>query len=216
MRNKASLIPFLILGLVTILGCGRFFQQANNSSNSNIETKPTTEQASGPFTLAGKEWRSVDLDQTDITVELPGEPKDMSPKPHQLPPNFSEVFTAMRLYSYDSGDFQSSYTQFAPTGKRQFQIKELGDTNMGSIRKQAPDLEYTLDVKSPTNAKYTGTFTRNGKEYELKGCVIYQKVKPLRVWAVITVYPKSNADGVTASQRIIESAVFKGSSEECE
>ena len=211
------LIPFLILGLVTVLGCGRFFQGANNNiTNSSVETKPTTEPTSGPFTLAGKEWRSFDLDETDITVELPGEAKDISPKPHQLPPNFSDVFTAMRLYSYDSGDFQSSYTQFAPTGKRQFQIKELGDTNMGSIRKQAPDLKYTLDVKSPTNAKYAGTFSRNGKEYELKGCVINQKVKPLRVWAVITVYPKGNADGETASRRIIESAVFEGSSEECE
>lgn len=209
MKNKASLIPFVILGLVTILGCGRLTQQIGN------DTKTARDNDSTTFTLAGKEWKSFDLDQMDISVDLPGEPKNKTPLPSQLPPGFKEVFNSMRVNAYDEKDFGSSYTQLAPTGKRKFQIKELADTSMGAIKKQAPDLTYTLDIKSDTNAKYYGTFTKNGKSYELKGCCIYQKTNPIRVWAVITVYPKDNPDAQTASQRIIDSATFTGSSETC-
>lgn len=210
MKNKASLIPFAVLGLVTILGCGRLTQQLSN------DTKTARDEGSTTFTLTGKEWKSFDLDQMDIKVDLPGEPKDKTPAPSQLPPGFKEVFNSMRIYAYDEKDFGSSYTQLAPTGKRKFQIKELADTNMGAIKKQAPDLTYTLDIKSETNAKYNGTFTKNGKSFELKGCCIYQKTNPIRVWAVITVFPKDNADAQTASQRIIGSAAFNGSSETCQ
>jgi hypothetical protein len=212
MRNKASLLPFIILGLVTILGCGRFTQQANTSS----ESTSTLDQPSNTFTLAGKEWKTFELDRMDIKVDLPGEPSDKSPQPSQLPAGSQQVFSSMRIYSYDDKDFGSSYTELAPTGKRSFEIKELADTSMAALKRQARDLEYKLDIKSPTNAKYDGTFTRNGKSFELKGCVVHQKANPARVWAVITLYPKDSSDGRTASQRIIESASFKGSSEECE
>ena len=92
---------------------------------------------------------------------------------------------------------------------------KLADTGMMALKRQARDLDYKVDVKSPSNAKYSGTFTRNGKNYELRGCCIYQKSNPSRVWSVITVYPKDSSDGKEASERIINSAMFKGSSEEC-
>ena len=209
MTNKASLIPFVILGLVTVLGCGVLKARITN------EEPKADDPASDTFTLAGKEWRSYELDQMDIKVDLPGQPSDKSPQESQLPPGYKEIFSSMRIHAYDEKDFGSSYSQLVPTGKRKFDIKELADTSMAALKRQAPDLNYTLDIKSPSNAKYNGTFTRNGKSFELKGCCIYQKTNPARVWAVITLYPKDNADGLAASQRIIESVVFKGSSEEC-
>lgn len=210
MKNAFSLIALLILGLVTIIGCGRFTKQANGDP-----PPVAVNESSSSFALAGKEWRSFDLDGMDITVDLPGQPADKSPQESQLPPGSKEIFSSMRIHAYDDKDFGSSYTQLVPTGKRSFEIKELADTSMAALKRQARDLEYTLDIKSPSNAKYNGTFTRNGKNYELRGCCIFQKTKPSRVWAVITVFPKDNADGRTASERIIDSASFKGSSEEC-
>jgi hypothetical protein len=211
MKNKASLIPFLILALVTILGCGRFTQQANNSS----EPRTDSDVESNEFTLAGKEWKSVDLNEMDIKVDLPGQPSDKTPPPSQLPPGYKEIFSSMRIHSYDEKDFASSYSQLVPTGKRKFDINELAETSMTALKRQARDLKYNVDVKSPTNAKLDGTFTRNGKTMELKGCVIQQK-KPERVWAVITLFPTDNADARSASQKIIDSAKFKESAEECE
>lgn len=209
MKNKASLIPFLILGLVTILGCGRLSQQGNNVQPNAREERSDT------FTLAGKEWKTFELDQTDITVDLPGQPSDKTPPDSMMPAGYREIFSAMHIHAYDDKDFGSSYTQLVPTGKRKFELKELADTSMAALKKQARDLDYTLDIKSPSNAKYNGTFTRNGKNFELRGCCVFQKTNPTRVWAVITVYPKDSDDGRTASDRIIQSVKFKGSSEEC-
>ena len=209
MKNKASLIPFAILALLTILGCGRLTKQIGNDPPKASDGRSDT------FTLAGKEWKTVDLDGIDIRVDLPGEPSDKSPQPSQLPRSYTEVFSSIRVHSYDEKDFQSSYTQLVPTGKRRFEIKELADTSMAAVKKQMRDLTYTLDIKSPTNTKLNGTFTRNGKSFELRGCCILQKGNPARVWEVLTLYPKDSADGRTASERIIQSAVFKGSSEEC-
>ena len=209
MRHKASLIPFAIL-LVTILGCGRITERVSNA----VEPK-TRDEASNTFTLAGKEWKTVELDQMDIKVDLPGQPADKSPELSQLPSSYTEVFRSMRVHSYDDKDFQSSYTQLVPTGKRKFEIKMLADTSMAAVKKQMRDLTYTLDIQSATNAKIKGTFTRNGKSFELRGCCIYQKTNPARVWEVLTLYPTDNADGRTASQKIIESVLFRGSSEEC-
>ncbi|HUR97942.1 MAG TPA: hypothetical protein VMZ26_07740 [Pyrinomonadaceae bacterium] len=211
MTKKTPFLPFAIIALVTVVGCGRFRQQAGNDS----EPKPASDQPSNAFTLAGKEWKTFVLDQTDISVDLPGQPSDKTPPDSRLPAGTKEVFSSMRIHSYDDKDFASSYTQLVPTGKRKFEIKELADTSMAALKRQAPDLNYTLDTKSPTNAKYDGTFTRNGKNYELKGCCVFQKTNPSRVWAVITLYPKDSADGRTASQRIIESATFKDSTEKC-
>lgn len=212
MKSKSSLLPFVILALVTVLGCGRFTQQANTS-----EPRPTNQSSAssgGTFTLEGKEWKSFDLEGMDIKVDLPGEPADRTPAPSQFPAGYKEIFSDVRIHSYDEKDFGSSYSQLVPTGKRSFEIKELADTSMAALKRQARDLNYTLDIKSPTNAKYNGTFTRNGKAFELKGCCIHQK-SPTRVWAVITLYPKDSTDGRTASQRIIDSVVFDGSSETC-
>ena len=209
MANKASLIPFAILAFVAVLGCGRFLQ-----TNTN---EPRTEpgRGSNEFTLTGKEWKTIALDQIDITVDLPGQPSDKSPQPSQLPRSYTEIFSSIRVHSYDEKDFGSSYTQLVPTGKRKFEIKELADTSMAAVKKQRRDLTYTLDIQSPTNAKINGTFTHNGKTFELRGCCILKKDNPSRVWEVLTLYPKDNADGRTASQKIIDSAVFTGSSEEC-
>ncbi len=209
MTNKASLLPLLILGLVTILGCGRLTQQVGNAEP---KSSPTT---SDTFTLSGKEWKTFELDKTDIKVDLPGKPSDNTPLATQNPAGTDAVFSSVRIHAYDDKDFGSSYSQLVPTGKRAFTIKELADTSMDALKRQARDLNYTLDIRSPSNAKYAGTFTRNGKTFDVKGCCIYQKENPARVWAVITLYPKDNADGRTASQRIIESVVFKGSSEKC-
>ena len=202
-------MPFAILGLVIVLGCGRLTQQIAN------EAPAIGSDRSDTFTISGKEWKSYDLEKSDIKVELPGEPADKTPSSAQFPPGYKEIFSGMSVHAYDEKEFGSSYSQLEPTGKRSFTIKELADTSMAAFKRQVPDLTYTLDVKSETNAKYNGTFTRNGKSFELKGCCIYQKTKPFRVWAVITVYPKDHADGKTASERIINSAEFKGSSEEC-
>jgi hypothetical protein len=209
MTNKASIIPFLILGFVTIVGCGRFTERVTNDA-----PRVAHDRSSKEFTLAGKEWASVELDQMDIKVDLPGEPSDKSPQLSKLPRSYTEIFSSIRVHSYDEKDFGSSYTQLVPTGKRKFEIKELAETSMAAVKKQRGDLSYTLDITSPTNAKINGTFTHNGKTFELRGCCIYQK-NPARVWEVLTLYPKDSTDGRTAGQRIIESAVFKGSSEDC-
>lgn len=209
MNNIAALIAVAILGLAAVLGCGRLTERSTNEEPRVLNEK------SNSFSLIGKEWRSFDLDGMDITVDLPGPPIDKTPAPSQFPPGYKEVFDSMRVHAYDEKDFGSSYTQLVPTGKRKFQIKELADTSMAALRRQARDLTYTLDITSETKAKYNGTFTRNGKKFELKGCCIYQKTNPLRVWAIITLYPENSADGRTASQRIIDSAVFRGSTEKC-
>ena len=212
MSDKASLLPFAILLLITVLGCGRFTRQASNDSTPI----PSSGQTSNIFTLDGKEWKSYDLDDMDIRVDLPGAPVDKGPPMSQMPAGTKEVFSSMRLHAYDEKDFASSYTQIIPTAKMNKGIKELADASMGALKKQASDLSYTVDMKSPSNVKYSGTFTKNGKNYELKGCCIFQKANPARIWSVITAYPIDNADGRTASERIIQSATFKGSSEECE
>ena len=209
MTDRASVLPVAILALVTVLGCGKLIRQATN------DEPKASDVSSNTFTLAGKEWKSFDLDEMDIKVDLPGQPVDKSPEESQLPAGYKEVFSSMRIHAYDDKDFGSSYSQLVPTGARKFDIKYLADTSMTALKKQARDLSYTLDIKSPSNAKYNGTFTKNGKSFELKGCCIYQKSNPARVWAVITLYPIDNADGRTASRRIIESVSFKGSSEEC-
>jgi hypothetical protein len=210
MKNKASLIPFVILGVVTILGCGRFSGRVSNDA-----PKTRDEVSSTAFSLDGKEWKTHELDDMDIAVDLPGEPSDKTPPQSRFPAGSQQIFSSIRIHAFDEKDFGSSYTQLVLTGKRKFTIKELADTSMTAVRKQRGDLSYTLDIKSPTNAKINGTFTHNGKNFELRGCTIYQK-DPSRVWEVLTLYPKENADGRTAGTRIIESAAFKGSSEECE
>ena len=205
MAKKSALLPFIILGLFAILACGRFSQVLN-------EEPKTPGEPSRSFTLDGKEWSSFDLDQTDIHVELPGEPSDKSP---EMLRSHKTEFSAMRIYSYDDKDFASSYTQLEPAGKRRIQIKEMADTSMASLKRQLPDLTYTLDIQSDTNAKYSGTFTRNGKSFLVRGCCVYKKAEPRRVWAVLTLFPEDNSDARDAGQRIIDSVVFDGSSEEC-
>jgi hypothetical protein len=211
MKNKTSLLPFIILGLVIVLGCSRLGGKTDNGgllSNSKTD--------SNEFTLADREWKSYDLDPMDIRVELPGAPADKTPPESMMPAGTKDIFSSIRINSYDDKDFQSSFSQLVPTGKRPFTIKELADTSMAALKKQARDLNYTVDVKSPTNAKLNGTFTRNGNPFEVHGCCIFKKDNPARIWAVITVYPKDSTDGKTASEKIIQSATFKGASEECE
>jgi hypothetical protein len=209
MRNQTSLIALVVISLLVVLGCGQLTDKIAN------EAKKVDVEKSGSFSLSGKEWKRVDLDDSDISVELPGQTVDKTPPDSLLPPGSKEVFSGMRIHAYDEKEFGSSYSQLEPTGKRKFTIKELADTSMAALKRQAPDLKYTLDVTSETNAKYDGTFTRNGKNFELKGCCIFKKSNPSRVWAIITVYPKDLADGKTASTRIIDSATFAGSTETC-
>lgn len=209
MKNKASIIPFAIVGFVVVLGCGRFSQQLNKST----ETKPASD--SSEFTLAGKEWKTFELEQMEMIVDLPGQPIDKTPPDAMLPAGYKEVFSSMKIHAYDEKDFASSYTQLGLTGKKSLDIKQLGDTSMASLKRQLRDLTYTLEIQSPTNAKYDGTFTRNGKTYEVKGCCVLNKAKPSKVWAVITLFPTDSTDGRSASQRIIDSVMFGGSEEKC-
>ena len=210
-RNKAVL-PLLIVGLLAVLGCSKLSQLANSESNSRTDEPRPTGDISRSFSLAGKEWSSNELKDTDIKVDLPGTPADKTPP---LPPSYKQVFSAMHIYSYDDKDFASSYTEMVPTGKRKFTIKELADTSMAAMKKQLPDLTYTLDVKSDSNAKYNGSFTKNGKSFDVRGCCIYKKDGSARVWAVLTLIPKDNSDAQTAGQRIIDSVSFKNSTEAC-
>ncbi len=200
----------VILGLVVVLGCGQLQKQISDKLPTAID------DSSPNFSLAGKEWKTFDLESMDISVELPGEPADRSPAASQLPPGSKAIFEAVKIHAYENKDFTSSYSQLELTGKQKFEIKDLADKAMTAIRNQARDLKYTVDVTSDSKAKYDGTFSRNGKVFEVKGCCIYQKTKPERVWSVITVAPQGNADAQTASQRIINSATFASSSDTCQ
>jgi hypothetical protein len=207
MSNKTAMIPVVMIGLFITLTCKQWTKSGSNdvsnARNSNSRS----------FTADGKEWASFDLKDTDLKVDFPGTPVDKSPP---LPPSYKEVFSAARIYAYDEKDFQSSATELIPTGKGKLTIKLLADTSMTAVKKQLPDLTYTLDIQSDTNAKINGSFSKNGKSYDLRGCCIYKKAKPARVWEVLTLYPKENTDAQTAGKRIIDSAVFKDSTEECE
>lgn len=203
-KNKAGFFLVLMFGLIAILGCQQGAQVNNDIQNSD--------PGSNSYSASGKEWKSYDLDETDITIDLPGSPGDKSPP---LPPAYKEIFSAMHIYSYDEKDLNIGATELVPTGKRKWKIEELAETSMGSLKRQMPDLTYTLDVTSDAKARYNGTFTRNGQKFEVRGCCIYKKTAPARVWAVLTLYGSDNADALAAAQRVIDSAVFKGSDEEC-
>ena len=69
MTNKAALLSSLTILVLVVLGCGRL----SELSNDKIKTD---DKGSGSFALAGKEWKSYDLENTDIKVELPGAPSD--------------------------------------------------------------------------------------------------------------------------------------------
>lgn len=212
MTNKAALISSLTILVLVVLGCGQLSDLAGNKTKTDGETN-TRKLESGSFTLAGKEWSSYTIKNSDVTIELPGKPTDKSPP---LPPHYRTTFSAMNIHAYDEKDYQSSVTELAPTGARKFTIKELAETSLAALKRQIRDLTYNIDIKSETNAKLNGSFTRNGKNYDLKGCCIYKKTKPERVWAVLTLFPKDNTDAQTASQRMINSVVFNDSNEKCQ
>lgn len=211
MKNKLAFIVVSSLLLVVVLGCSQISELANKAANTGDGPK-TGKLESGSFTLTGKEWSSYPLDDTDVTVDLPGKPSDKTPP---LPPSYRTVFSAMNIRAFDEKDFQSSVTELVPTGTRKFKIKELAETNIAAMKKQIPNLVDNIEIRSDTNAKLSGTFSKNGKNYELRGCCIYKKTSPQRVWAVLTLFPKENGDAQTASERIINSAVFKDSTEKC-
>lgn len=212
MKNKAALLFTAVIVLIAVLGCSRLSELANKTANSG-DTPNIGNLDSSSFTLAGKEWSNHSFENMDVTIDLPGEPSDKSPP---LPPSYREVFSSINIHSYDEKDFQSSVSQLSPTGARKFTIKELAETSLAAVKKQIPKLTYEVEVRSETNAKLIGSFTRNGIEYHVRGCVIYKKPTPERVWAVMTIFPKDNADAQTASVRMINSAVFKDATEECE
>lgn len=203
-KNKVGLVLAFSLGSLVVLGCSKIFDSNKIVSNTSNATPATN--------AVQKEWRSYDIEKTDIKVDFPAAPTDRTPP---LPPSYREIFSAMNIWSYDAKDFTASATELVPTGSRNWKIKDLADTSMTALKKQAPDLKYDLDIKSETNTKLTGTFTRGGKPFQLRGCCIYKKDAPSRVWAILTIYAESNADGESTSQRIIDSAVFKNSTERC-
>ncbi|MFN0139405.1 MAG: hypothetical protein ACKVQW_04870 [Pyrinomonadaceae bacterium] len=211
MKNKAALV-FAVVALGAVLGCGRLSELTNKALKTD-DTKTAGLPGDGSFTLAGKEWSSYPLENTDVTIDLPGKPNDKTPP---LPPSYRAIFSAMNIHAFDEKDFQSSVSQLSPTGARKFTIKELAETSLAAVKKQIPKLTYEVEVRSETNAKLIGSFTRNGAEYHVRGCVVYKKPKPERVWAVLTIFPKDNADAQTASTRMINSVVFKESTERCQ
>ena len=198
MSKDLGLYAAIILMLISTITC----KQWSRVSNTETST-PKTDT---------KEWSSYDLENTDVRVDLPGKPRDQSPI---LPPAFRGVFSGMHIHSLDEKDFSTAVAELIPTGKKTWKIKDLADTSMASLKKQLPDLTYTLDISSETKAKYNGAFTRNGKPYDLRGCCVYKTVKPARVWAVFTLYPSDNVDLQSAGQRVIDSVVFKDSTEQC-
>ena len=210
MKNKVTVLIAVVVGLVAILGC-KLLSQIGKNAVANVSSTPL-DQPSKTYSAEGKDWKSYDLAQTDIKIDFPGAPVDQSPP---LPESYKAVFSAMRINAYTDHDLNVSATELVPTGKRKFEIKFLADTSMTSLKRQLPDLQYTLDVTSDTKARYNGTFTRSGKPYELHGCCLYKKTDPSRVWAVLTLYAKANGDAAQAAQRIIDSAVFKSATEDC-
>lgn len=203
-RNKTGLFLAVFLVAAVVLGC----KQLGTKSGANDEPPKQ------PVTLVN-DWKSYDLEGTDISMEFPGVPVDHSPADTQIPAGVKNAFSSMKIYSYDSSIFSTSATELAPVGKRSFDIKFLADTSMSSLKRQLPDLQYTLDVESPTKARYNGSFSRGGKSYELRGCCVYKKADPARVWAILTLYQTDVADASQASQRVIDSVTFKGATESC-
>lgn len=216
MVNRINLILVVGLCLASALACNKFTELVKNASNST-ETKNTekTKLPSTEFSLEGREWKFYDIKGTDISIEMPGEPIDRSPKPEQIPPSYKEVFNAMHISALDDRGLSIAASQLDPTGKRKFTIKELADTSMMAMKKQLPNLKYELEVVSETKAKYNGTFTKNGKEYYVRGCCLYKKTDPLRVWAIITYFDKTNGDARTAAQRAIDGVKFAGGADTC-
>ncbi len=216
MTNKVNLFLVLFLCLASALACNKFTELVKNASNSS-ETKNTekTKLPATEFSLEGKEWKFYDIKGTDISIEMPGEPIDRSPKPEQLPPSYKADFSGIHVSALDDRGLSIAASQLDPTGKRKFTIKELADTSMQAMKRQLPDLKYELEVSSETKAKYTGTFTKNGKEYDVRGCCLYKKTDPLRVWAIITYFDKTNGDARTAAQGAIDGVKFVGGTDAC-
>jgi len=216
MKNRINIVLIVSVCLASSLACNKFTELVKNASNSS-ETKNTekTRLPSAEFSLEGKEWKFSDIKGTDISIEMPGEPIDRSPKPEQLPPSYKAIFSGMHISALDERGLSIAASQLDPTGKRKFTIKELADTSMQAMKRQLPDLKYELEVTSETKAKYTGTFTKNGREYDVRGCCLYKKADPLRVWAIITYFDKTNGDARTAAQRAIDGVKFAGGTDTC-
>lgn len=212
-KSKVNLLLTLALCLVSTLACNKFSEIAKNATNTATPEPPKA--SSGSFSLEGKEWKFYDIAGTDIKIELPGEPKDKSPSAAQIPPSYKAIFSEMHISALDDHGFSVAASQLDPTGKRKFTIKELADTSMAAMKKQLPDLQYTLDTPSDTKAKYNGSFTKNGKSYDVGGCCLYKKSDPTRVWAIITIVPKDNPDARTAADRAINNVTFTGGTESC-
>lgn len=212
-KNRANFIIVLMLGLIAVLACRPGANTENVAEKPASETDTPRGDVSKTYTDEGKTWNTYDLERSDIKIELPGKPSDKTPP---LPPGFSEAFSAMNIQAYDDNDLSIGATELSPAGKRKWKIKELAETSMMATKRQLPDLEYTLDVTSDTKARYNGTFTKRGKSFELRGCCIYKKDDPRRVWAILTLYPKDNADARQAAERVINTVAFENSLEECE
>src|ERR1051325_3020264 len=123
MKNKIGMSLVTMVGFAVVLGCGKLTELANKTANTRTDDAPKE------FTLAGKEWKSYNLEQTDIKVELPGAPSDKTPSESLMPAGYKQIFSSMRIWSYDEKGFQSSYTQLVPSGKKKWTIKELADTS---------------------------------------------------------------------------------------
>ncbi len=216
MANRINLILLVVLCFVFALACNKFTELVKNASNST-ETKNTekTKLPATEFSLEGREWKFYDIKGTDISIEMPGEPIDRSPRPDQIPPSYKEVFSGLHVSALDDRGLSIAAMQLDPTGKRKFKIKELADKSMQAMKRQLPNLKYELEVVSETKAKYTGSFSKNGQEHIVRGCCLYKKSDPSRVWAIITYYYKENADAATAAQQAIDGAKFAGGTDSC-
>jgi len=203
MQNKTISFLVIIFGLLAISACRQQPQPANNAPSPRDETS---------YKETGKEWRSFALEETDIKVDLPGAPADRSA---QVPIDYRNAFNTWHLYAYDDKDLSVAVLELVPNGKRIWQMKDLPEVCMTALKRGARGLNFTSDIKSETNAKYNGTFTRNGKIFDVRGCCVYKKGRDQRAWAVMTSSPQDNEDARSAAQRAIDSIVFKGSSEKC-
>lgn len=145
MKNRAAILAAVVV-IFSVLGCGQLSEKLGGKKSSSSSPSSGPMPSSGEFSLDGKDWKRHELAKTDIAIDLPGEPKDELSDPSKIPAGTRAVFSSMSLYSFDDGEFRSSYTQLTPAKKANVPIKQLADTSMASLKRQIPGLTYTLDI----------------------------------------------------------------------
>ena len=107
--NRPNATLTVIVCIISALACSKFTEMAKNTANTASPELPTT--ASNDFSVEGKEWKFHDIAGTDIKLELPGEPKDKSPSPAEIPPSYRSIFSSMQISALDDHGFSVAASQ---------------------------------------------------------------------------------------------------------